>query len=226
MLGGTGLYIASKKNKTTTNDTTATAASTQNVVADSEAEDRAGRLAAAKASCGITASTTDGPYYIANTAELKEGDLNYGNLAGTPIKVSGYVFAGADNTTPVDGAKVEIWQADNDGQYHPESNGDAAQYTADQLSLRGYVTTDKYGYYEFTSIFPGEYEGRVRHIHVRASADGYQAVTTQLITPLSGDKVAPGDDMIASSLPSCNQLSFANENGIKTAEFNFNLAKQ
>jgi protocatechuate 3,4-dioxygenase beta subunit len=176
-------------------------------------------------SCGLTPSTTAGPYYISGTPLLSGGNLNYTNLPGNPMKISGYVYGGVDNTKPLTNAMIEIWQADNSGQYHPAAQGAASQYSG-QLALRGYVMTDAKGYYEFMSIFPAEYEGRVRHIHARASASGYQPVVTQMIAYLPGDKVTPQQDNIASELPACNMLKFTDTGGVRTSAFDYHLAAQ
>jgi protocatechuate 3,4-dioxygenase beta subunit len=175
------------------------------------AADRAGQP------CGITAFTTEGPYYIPGTAALVGGNLNYTNLPGEPIKINGHVYSGEGTNNPLANAKVEIWQPDSDGKYHPQGNGPANRYTAEQLALRGYVLTDSKGYYEFTSIYPGEYEGRARHIHVKTSADGYTGVTTQLIAPKDGDKVTAAEDSIARTLPRCHTLVF--QKGAATFDF-------
>jgi len=119
---------------------------------------------------------------------------------------------------------VEIWHADTAGGYHPNSNGDASQYTAGQLALRGYVLADENGHYEFTSIYPGYYQGRTRHIHVRASATGFGGVTTQIIVPSKpGDGTTPADDMIAQSLPASYKVVFTDNNGVPETTFDFHL---
>ena len=73
----------------------------------------------------LTAGVTEGPYYVSGTAELVDGELNYTNLPGDPIKVSGYVYGGVGTSTPLAGAIVDIWHADSSGSYHPNSNGQA-----------------------------------------------------------------------------------------------------
>ncbi|WP_338552169.1 stalk domain-containing protein [Paenibacillus sp. KS-LC4] len=174
---------------------------------------------------GLTQQVTQGPYYVTGTSQLTSGNLNYDSLTGEKIKVKGYVYAGATGTTPVAGAKVEIWQADDTGNYHPNSNGAASSYTASQLSLRGYVLTDANGYYEYTTIYPGEYTGRTRHIHTNTTATGYKGVITQLIIPsLSGDKMTAAQDNIAQSLPAYNQVTFTAVDGVPTTTFNYRLA--
>ncbi|QYR21930.1 hypothetical protein KZ483_02510 [Paenibacillus sp. sptzw28] len=174
---------------------------------------------------GLTQQVTQGPYYITDTSELSDGNLNYDNLTGSKIKVQGYVYAGATGTTPVAGAKIEIWHADDGGSYHPNTNGSANNFSADELSLRGYVLTDANGYYEYTTIYPGEYTGRTRHIHTNTTADGYKGVITQLIIPsLEGDQMPASEDNIAQSLPAYNQVTFTTVDGVPTTTFNYRIA--
>lgn len=180
-------------------------------------------LAAGQESCGYTAESTPGPYYVSGTRELEDGNLNYDELDGTPMKVGGYVYASDGNSDPVPGARIEIWHTDDAGAYHPQGQGPASDYEPDEISLRGYVMTDDDGYYEFTSIFPGEYEGRVRHIHVRLSADGRQPLVSQIITALPGDRVSPEQDAISRGLPSCQIVEFTDRGGVKTAALNFHI---
>jgi len=174
----------------------------------------------------LTVGTTEGPYYITNTAQLSGGDLNATGLPGEPIKITGFVYEGTDALSPIANAKVEIWHADSDGNYRPNSNGDASQYDAGELALRGYVLTDPSGRYEFTSIYPGYYPGRTRHIHVRVSADGFGGVATQIIVPpKTGDGVTPETDGIAQSLPEANFVTFADEAGVGVGSFDFHIAR-
>jgi protocatechuate 3,4-dioxygenase beta subunit len=181
--------------------------------------------AAASSTCTeLTTAATQGPYYVTGTAALADGNLNYDSLPGDSITISGYVFSGTGTDTPLANAIVDIWHADDAGAYWPQSNGPATQYTAEQLSLRGHVVTDAEGFYSFSTIYPGEYEGRARHIHIRAtSADGTQDVTTQLIVSKTGDTTPAANDSIAQSLPACNTMNFTDANGTQTASFDFHL---
>jgi len=174
---------------------------------------------------GLTVGTTEGPYYVTDTAELKDGNLNYTDLPGEPIMISGFVYDGPGTSTPVSGAKIEIWHADTSGNYRPNSNGSATQYSASELGLRGYVLTDANGRYEFTSIYPGYYPGRTRHIHVRATAEGIGGVITQIIVPpKSGDGTTPETDGIAQSLPQDNFVTFTDDGGVGVTSFDFHIA--
>lgn len=172
----------------------------------------------------LTVGTTEGPYYITGTSQLEDGNLNPDNLAGVPIRLSGVVYGGAGNETPIPGAKIEIWHADTDGAYHPQAGGAASDFSAEDLQLRGYVLTDSEGRYEFTTIYPGPYGGRTRHIHVRVSAERYGGVATQIIVPArEGDSTTPVDDAIAKSLPDSYQVQFTLNDEVLETTFDFHL---
>ena len=172
----------------------------------------------------LTVGTTEGPYYVTGTAMLQDGDLNHTGLAGEVVRVVGHVYGGASTSKPLSGAKIELWQADADGSYHPNANGDASQYKPSDLALRGYVLSASDGSYSFTTIYPGQYPGRTRHIHMRVSASAYGAVATQLIVPAkSGDAMTPENDAIARSLPSANHVTFTDAGGMPTATFDVHL---
>lgn len=182
-------------------------------------------LAHPAAGPGLTVRTSGGPYYITNTPRLVGGNLNSTGLPGDLIKIVGRVYSGTDTSRPIVGAKIDIWQADADGVYHPAANGDMSQYNASEIALRGYVLADGSGAYEFTTIYPGHYPGRTRHVHVRASAAGYGGVTTQIIVPpKAGDGTTPQNDMIANLLPPANLVTFSDHNGVQSGTFDFYLA--
>lgn len=171
----------------------------------------------------ITAATTEGPYFVTDTRKLEDNNLNYTNLPGTKIKVNGYVYAGTKNA-PVPNAKIELWQTDDKGSYHPNANGPANKYREDQLALRGYVVSNDEGYYEFISIYPGFYEGRARHIHAKISADGYRDTITQILfEPKQGDGVTIDNDAIAQALPACHLLKMNEQDGIEAGVIDFRL---
>ncbi len=167
----------------------------------------------------------EGPYYISNTPQLSGGNLNFTGLPGDPIRIIGRVFAGPGTSAPLAGAKIEIWQADGRGRYHPEDSGDMSRFQPGDIALRGHVLAGAGGAYEFTTIFPGHYPGRTRHIHVRASAAGHGDLTTQIIVPPKpGDGTTPETDFIARSLPQANFVTFSEQDRIPTATFDFHLA--
>jgi protocatechuate 3,4-dioxygenase beta subunit len=174
---------------------------------------------------GVTASTGPGPAYVSGTQELPDGNLNYTALPGRPIRVSGYFYEGAGGEKAIPWARLEIWHADDAGRYHPMARGDVADFKPEELALRGFVTTDVGGYYEFRSIFPGKYPGRCRHIHVRATAEGYVGLFSQLIVPAQpGDDLTPERDRVARLLPAEHFLQFVESGGVLEAGFDFRLS--
>ena len=74
----------------------------------------------------------------------------------------------------VEGAILDIWHADADGNYDNEG-----------YKLRGKILVGKDGKYALHTIVPGNYaisedEFRCPHIHVKISARGYKELTTQV----------------------------------------------
>jgi protocatechuate 3,4-dioxygenase beta subunit len=179
-----------------------------------------------KKNCGITAQTTEGPYYISGTAGLANGHLNYSVLPGERLEVSGFVYEGLTSTKPVSNAKIEIWHADNEGSYHPNGSGKASSYTTADMALRGFVLTGSDGSYQFDTIYPGEYSGRTRHIHIKINAVGFPILTTQLIMPAkAGDTLNFDDDAVSQGLPECQLLKVDATAAPATARFDFHIAK-
>jgi protocatechuate 3,4-dioxygenase beta subunit len=180
--------------------------------------------AAEKHACALTVEAVEGPYHVSGMVELKDGDLNFTKLAGAPIEISGHVYDGLDAAKPLAGAVVEIWHADSDGSYHPNGNGPASNYKPEEIALRGFVLTDAEGRYRFTTIYPGEYSGRTRHIHFKIRGSGKPELTTQLIVPAKpGDTLTFDEDDIAEGLPNCQLLTLDETSSPAKATFDFRL---
>ena len=107
-----------------------------------------------------------GPFYkraAPHVAELRAPGDN-----GLPLAVTGRVFD--TRGAALEGATIEIWQAD-----------DAGLYDLDGYRYRTSLTADRSGAYGFGSIMPGHYPARVcQHIHYLVTAPGCKALTTQL----------------------------------------------
>lgn len=110
----------------------------------------------------------EGPYFKPNSP--RRTSLVTSGTPGVPLTVSGYVFGRA--CRPISGALLDFWQADTNGSY------DMAQY-----AFRGHQFTGADGAFSLTTIVPGLYPGRTRHIHVKAQAPGGRILTTQLYFP-------------------------------------------
>lgn len=139
-----------------------------------------------------TPSQMEGPYYPRAIPADADADLlrvagQPGPARGVPLLLEGVVRAADGSALP--GARVEIWQADDQGIYlHPED----ARLAERDAAFQGFGRTvaDGAGRYAFRTIRPGLYPGRTRHIHLRAQpAAGRTALTTQVYFPNE-----PGND--------------------------------
>lgn len=139
------------------------------------------------AGCQVTDDNILGPFY---TPDAPYRDDITDGKSGTPLIVEGTVY-GCDCVTPLAGAVVDVWQADDAGAY------DNVGYV-----LRGRVKTDASGHYSFTTIVPGLYLNgdsyRPRHIHYKVSHPQGVALTTQLY--FEGDPHIATDAFVKPSL--------------------------
>ena len=115
-----------------------------------------------------TLPETEGPFFKPKSPQ--RGDLREPGIAGRPIDLSGVVLT--RSCRPVATALVDLWQADDGGEY--DNKG---------FRLRGHVFTDAQGRYSFRTIIPGLYPGRTRHYHVKVRAPSRPVLTTQFYFP-------------------------------------------
>jgi protocatechuate 3,4-dioxygenase beta subunit len=115
-----------------------------------------------------TPAQTAGPFYKPRSPERTS--LLDQRTKGTRLELAGRVFG--HDCRPLAGALLDFWQADDDGVY------DNAGFR-----LRGHQYADAQGRYRLTTIVPGLYTGRTRHIHVRVQPSGGRVLTTQLYFP-------------------------------------------
>ena len=88
---------------------------------------------------------------------------------GERLIVSGTIFA-LDGKTPLEGARLWVYQTDATGVYST-SSGQDQRYTR----IHGQIRTGADGRYEFRTIKPASYPGRSvpAHIHAFVSAPGF-----------------------------------------------------
>jgi catechol 1,2-dioxygenase len=121
--------------------------------------------------CDPTTDDILGPFYLPGspvTTLVAEP-----NEPGTRLFISGTVLS-SDCVTPVPGAMIEVWQAN-----------DAAQYdTSPNFELRATMYVDANGQYAFETIMPGAYlngnQYRPKHIHFKITKPGFPDLITQL----------------------------------------------
>ncbi len=115
-----------------------------------------------------TAEQTEGPFYKPRSP--RRADLREPGTLGRPLTLTGQVLTRF--CRPVAGAVVDLWHADEKGNY----DNSGSRY-------RGHVLTDEQGRYQFRTIVPALYPGRTRHYHVKVIKDGRPLLTTQLYFP-------------------------------------------
>lgn len=134
--------------------------------------------------CVLIPSETEGPFPLdltTNSTFFRQ------DIRETQQGVTHYVkmkIIGTTNCTPLQNVRVNIWHCDKDGIYSGYSNtqnpGDA-----NATHLRGYQMTDVNGEVEFTTIFPGWYNGRICHIHFQVYLSSIYKVVSQLTYPVT-----------------------------------------
>src|SRR5947199_6684787 len=142
-------------------------------VATSDGAGPAG-VASGAVTCVLTPEQTEGPYYIAN--ELVRRTITEGR-PGTPLTLRLGVVD-ASTCRPIKGAAVDIWHADAAGVYSGFGQG-----AASRTFMRGIQRTDAKGTATFRTVYPGWYQGRTVHIHVKVHVAGTVAHTGQLYFP-------------------------------------------
>jgi protocatechuate 3,4-dioxygenase beta subunit len=131
------------------------------------------KAASASGSCALTSSIklngtpqqTEGPYFVdkmPNRSDIRSDSSDGSVKEGIPLRLIAHVYD-VDNgiCVPLSGAKVDIWHTDSQGVYSAVKD----MGTSGRNFLRGYQVTNSNGTAEFTTIYPGWYEGRTIHIH-------------------------------------------------------------
>jgi protocatechuate 3,4-dioxygenase beta subunit len=126
---------------------------------------------AGSVSCVLTPEMTEGPFYIAR--EKVRRNITDGH-PGTPL-VLRLTVLDASTCKPIKGAAVDIWHADAAGNYSGFGVGSRSR-----TFMRGIQRTDTNGVATFHSVYPGWYQGRTVHIHVKVHVRGRVVHTGQL----------------------------------------------
>jgi protocatechuate 3,4-dioxygenase beta subunit len=129
------------------------------------------RAAGSNAACVLTPEATDGPYYIA--AELTRRDVTE-NQRGVPLRLE-LTVQDATSCRPIASADVEIWHANAQGAYSGFGEGGSSS-----RFLRGHQRSDARGTAVFDTVYPGWYQGRTPHIHLKVHVGGSVVHTGQL----------------------------------------------
>jgi protocatechuate 3,4-dioxygenase beta subunit len=130
--------------------------------------------AARSVSCILTPEQTEGPYYIAG--EKLRRNITDGR-PGTPLLLRTFVV-NASTCKPIRNAAVDIWHADAGGVYSGFGAG-----ASSRTFMRGVQRTNAKGLAVFRTVYPGWYQGRTVHIHVKVHVGGNELHTGQLYFP-------------------------------------------
>jgi catechol 1,2-dioxygenase len=143
---------------------------------------------------GETESTVLGPFHVANVPHYENGANICLDGKGEPVWVKGRVLNVKGK--PIAGAKLDVWQANEDGFYDVQQKG-----IQPEMNLRGIFTSDEQGRYFFRSAYPRYYPipydgtvgdmlkaldrnpNRPAHLHFIVSVPGYESVVTHIFTP-------------------------------------------
>jgi protocatechuate 3,4-dioxygenase beta subunit len=130
--------------------------------------------------CRLTPQVTQGPYWF--DPKLDRSDVTEGR-PGVPVRVAITVVDG--RCRPIPNARVDLWHCDAAGIYsgYEGQGDDHATGAKGRTFLRGAQVTDAAGHVSFRSIWPGWYEGRTPHMHLKVFLDARTALTSQLFVP-------------------------------------------
>ena len=131
-------------------------------------------LAGDAVSCVLTPEQTEGPYYLPN--ERVRRNITDGR-SGTPLTLR-LAVVDAKTCRPIKGAAVDVWHCDASGTYSGFGAGRASR-----TFMRGVQRTNAQGIATFKTVYPGWYQGRTVHIHVKVHVRGNVVHTGQLYFP-------------------------------------------
>nr|BAA82713.1 hydroxyquinol 1,2-dioxygenase [Arthrobacter sp.] len=150
-----------------------------------------------------TEATVFGPFFTADAPEIPQGGDIAGGAHGQPCWVEGTV-TGTDGN-PVPNARIEVWEADEDGFYD-------VQYADGRVAGRAHLFTDANGKYAFWGLTPTPYpiphDGpvgkmleatnrspvRASHLHFMVTAPGKRTLVTHIF--VEGDpQIEIGDSV-------------------------------
>jgi hydroxyquinol 1,2-dioxygenase len=141
-----------------------------------------------------TEATVFGPFFVEGSPEIPLGGDITNGAPGQPCWVQGAVKDTDGN--PVGGARIELWEADDDGLYD-------VQYPDGRVAARAHLYTDDQGRFAFWCVtprpYPIPYDGpvgdllkatnrspmRPAHLHFIVSADGLRTLVTHIF--VNGD---------------------------------------
>jgi protocatechuate 3,4-dioxygenase beta subunit len=124
--------------------------------------------------CMVTPTETEGPFpsiALPTRSDVRE------DRSGLLLNLAITVVNTNASCAPVTNATVEIWHCDARGDYSEYGTQTSATW------LRGVQPVNASGVANFTTIYPGWYQGRATHIHVEVMVAGRSVKITQIAFP-------------------------------------------
>jgi len=181
---------------------------------------------------GATENTVLGPFHVGGAPELPMGANICRDGKGAPCRVSGRITDEAGN--PVAGARVDVWQTNDDGFYDVQQPGEQPD-----MNMRGLFTTGADGSYAYQTVKPlpysiptdgpvgkmlsamGRHGMRPAHIHYIVEAEGYETLVTHIF--VSGDPYLESDSVFG--VKDSLIVEFAADGDGWVADFDIKLKK-
>lgn len=149
-----------------------------------------------------TEATVFGPFFVEDAPRIDPGGDIAGGAPGEPCWVEGTVRD--TDGKPIPGARIEVWQADEDGLYD-------VQYDDDRIAGRAHQFSEGDGGFRFWAITPTPYpiphDGpvgamlaatgrspmRASHLHFMVTAPGHRTLVTHIF--VEGDPLLERDSV-------------------------------
>jgi hydroxyquinol 1,2-dioxygenase len=149
-----------------------------------------------------TEATVFGPFFVEDSPQVELGGDIAGSASGQPCWVEGTVTDAEGK--PVAGARIEVWEADEDGFYD-------VQYADDRTAGRAHLFSAQDGSFTFWAVTPTPYpiphDGpvgamlaatgrspmRASHLHFMVEADGCRTLVTHIF--VRGDELLTNDSV-------------------------------
>jgi hydroxyquinol 1,2-dioxygenase len=149
-----------------------------------------------------TEATVFGPFFVDDAPRIDNGGDIAGGATGQPCWVEGTVTDTSGR--PVRGARIEVWEADEDGFYD-------VQYGDERTAGRAHLYSDDDGGYRFWGVTPTPYpiphDGpvgallaatgrsplRAAHLHFMVTAPGLRTLVTHIF--VRGDELLASDSV-------------------------------
>ncbi|MGQ0559190.1 MAG: intradiol ring-cleavage dioxygenase [Sphingosinicella sp.] len=125
--------------------------------------------------CPVTPRQTEGPFYF--DPRLVRRDITE-RRPGVPLRLQ-LQIVGADACAPLSGTRVDVWHCDAGGIY----SGYEREGSSGETFLRGTQLADADGVVNFRTLYPGWYQGRAPHIHLKAILGDGRELISQLYFP-------------------------------------------